>query len=215
MYNDDEIWDNLMESLFDDEEYLEEGLFDKLKEKRAEKKAKKEEEKERRREKEEEEKAARKEKNEQRKARQATEYLNKFVMYKASEEESGPKKDLADLANDITAAVEIHGITLTVTLPQGEPQVIALQMSGGIGKHYSPGHEHGLRVGIAEWLQLFIAVQQPECQLRERHLCIHLQHGFQLVGRNRLCHERIKLLTESIYHLLADNQARRHLMPTA
>ena len=27
MYNDDEIWDNLMESLFDDEDYLEEGLF--------------------------------------------------------------------------------------------------------------------------------------------------------------------------------------------
>ena len=43
MYNDDELWD-LMESLFDDEEeYLEEGFFDKLKEKRAEKKAKKEE----------------------------------------------------------------------------------------------------------------------------------------------------------------------------
>ena len=42
MYNDDdEIWDNLMESLFDDEDYLEEGLFDKFKEKRAEKKAEK------------------------------------------------------------------------------------------------------------------------------------------------------------------------------
>ena len=48
MYNDDELWD-LMESLFDDEEeYLEEGFFDKLKEKRAAKKAKKEEKKARR-----------------------------------------------------------------------------------------------------------------------------------------------------------------------
>lgn len=27
MYNDDELWDKLIESLFDDEEYLEEGLF--------------------------------------------------------------------------------------------------------------------------------------------------------------------------------------------
>ena len=113
MYNDDELWDNLMESLFDDEDYLEEGLFDKFKEKRAEKKARKEEEKERRRQKEEEEKAARKAKNDERKARQATEYLNKFVMYKASEEESGPKKDLADLANDIKAILkkEIPGCT--------------------------------------------------------------------------------------------------------
>ena len=113
MYNDDEIWDNLMKSLFDDGEYLEEGLFDKFKEKRAEKKARKEEEKERRRQKEEEEKAARKAKNDERKARQATEYLNKFVMYKASEEESGPKKDLADLANDIKAILkkEIPGCT--------------------------------------------------------------------------------------------------------
>ena len=42
MYND-ELWDNLMESLFDDEDYLEEGLFDKFKEKRAKKKAEKEE----------------------------------------------------------------------------------------------------------------------------------------------------------------------------
>ena len=95
------------------DDYLEEGLFDKIKEKRAEKKAKKEEEKERRRQKEEEEKAARKAKNDERKARQATEYLNKFVMYKASEEESGPKKDLADLANDIKAVLkkEIPGCT--------------------------------------------------------------------------------------------------------
>ena len=95
------------------DDYLEEGLFDKIKEKRAEKKAKKEEEKERRRQKEEEEKAARKAKNDERKARQATEYLNKFVMYKASEEESGPKKDLADLANDIKAILkkEIPGCT--------------------------------------------------------------------------------------------------------
>ena len=98
---------------FDIEDYLEEGLFDKFKEKRAEKKARKEEEKERRRQKEEEEKAARKAKNDERKARQATEYLNKFVMYKASEEESGPKKDLADLANDIKAILkkEIPGCT--------------------------------------------------------------------------------------------------------
>lgn len=95
------------------DDYLEEGLFDKIKEKRAEKKARKEEEKERRRQKEEEEKAARKAKNDERKARQATEYLNKFVMYKASEEESGPKKDLADLANDIKAILkkEIPGCT--------------------------------------------------------------------------------------------------------
>ena len=95
------------------DDYLEEGLFDRIKEKRAEKKARKEEEKERRRQKEEEEKAARKAKNDERKARQATEYLNKFVMYKASEEESGPKKDLADLANDIKAILkkEIPGCT--------------------------------------------------------------------------------------------------------
>ena len=98
---------------WDDVEYIEEGIFDKLKEKRAEKKARKEEEKERRRQKEEEEKAARKAKNDERKARQATEYLNKFVMVKASEEESGPKKDLANLANDIKAILkkEIPGCT--------------------------------------------------------------------------------------------------------
>ena len=104
----------IQESYFEfDEDYLEEGFFDKLKEKRAEKKARKEEEKEMRRQKEEEEKAARKAKNDERKARQATEYLNKFVMYKASEEESGPKKDLADLANNIKAILkkEIPGCT--------------------------------------------------------------------------------------------------------
>ena len=112
MYNDDEIWDNLMKSLFDDGEYLEEGLFDKFKEKRAEKKARKEEEERRRKQKEEEEKAARKEKYEQRKERMRRESLGKYVMFSASEEESGPKQDLADLANEIKSLIkhEIPGV---------------------------------------------------------------------------------------------------------
>ena len=99
----------------DDEEWelLEEGLLNKFKEKRAEKKARKEEEKALRKQKEEEEKAARREKNEQRKERMKKEYLGKFNMFTASQEESGPKSDLAKLANEVKALLkkEIPGCT--------------------------------------------------------------------------------------------------------
>ena len=95
-----------------DDEYLEEGFIDKIKEKRAEMKARKEEEERRRKQKEEEEKAARKEKYEQRKERMRREALGKYVMFSASEEESGPKQDLADLANEIKSLIkhEIPGV---------------------------------------------------------------------------------------------------------
>lgn len=102
----------LMENM-ENEGLVEEGFFSKMKEKRAEKKARKEEEKALRKQKEEEEKAARREKNEQRKERMKKEYLGKFNMFTASQEESGPKSDLAKLANEVKALLkkEIPGCT--------------------------------------------------------------------------------------------------------
>lgn len=101
-----------IESFFDEDDVLEEGMFDKLIEKRKEKKARKEEEKERKRLEAEAEAARKKEERELKKAAMKTAALNKYPIFNPSDEDIAIG-DLEELVGNIKYIIskEIPGVS--------------------------------------------------------------------------------------------------------
>ena len=101
-----------IESFFDEDDVLEEGMFDKLIEKRKEKKARKEEEKERKRLEAEAEAARKKEERELKKAAMKTAALNKYPIVNPSDEDIAIG-DLEELVGNIKYIIskEIPGVS--------------------------------------------------------------------------------------------------------
>lgn len=101
-----------IESFFDEDDVLEEGMFDKLIEKRKEKKARKEEEKERKRLEAEAEVARKKEERELKKAAMKTAALNKYPIFNPSDEDIAIG-DLEELVGNIKYIIskEIPGVS--------------------------------------------------------------------------------------------------------